>query len=99
MPAIDKLAQKVTARRAELEAELERLSPYDKPAKKTQAAARPQRPGRATKSGTDRQSGVRRRAQLARSDDPGIEVGNFDWLCCSQRGRWDIQSSGNRVRG
>jgi hypothetical protein len=37
--AIDKLAQKVTARRAELEAELERLSPYDKPAKKTQAAA------------------------------------------------------------
>jgi hypothetical protein len=37
--AIDKLAQKVAARRAELEAELERLSPYDKPAKKTQAAA------------------------------------------------------------
>jgi hypothetical protein len=37
--AIDKLAEKVTARRAELEAELERLSPYDKPAKKSQAAA------------------------------------------------------------
>ena len=36
--AIDKLAQKVAARRAELEAELVRLSPYDKPAKKTQAA-------------------------------------------------------------
>jgi hypothetical protein len=32
--AIDKLAEKVAARRAELEAELERLSPYDKPAKK-----------------------------------------------------------------
>ena len=37
--AIEKLAQKVAARRAELEAELERLSLYDKPAKKTQAAA------------------------------------------------------------
>jgi hypothetical protein len=37
--AIDKLVEKVTARRAELEAELERLSPYDKPAKKSQAAA------------------------------------------------------------
>ena len=37
--AIDRLAQKVAARRAELEAELERLSPYDKPAKKTQATA------------------------------------------------------------
>jgi hypothetical protein len=37
--AIDKLAEKVAARRAELEAELERLSPYDKPAKKSQTAA------------------------------------------------------------
>jgi hypothetical protein len=37
--AIDKLAEKVAARRAELEAELDKLSPYDKPAKKTQAAA------------------------------------------------------------
>jgi hypothetical protein len=37
--AIEKLAHKVAARRAELEAELERLSQYDKPAKKTQAAA------------------------------------------------------------
>lgn len=37
--AIDKLAEKVATRRAELEAELEKLSPYDKPAKKSQAAA------------------------------------------------------------
>jgi hypothetical protein len=36
--AIDKLAEKVAARRAELEAELERLSPYDRPAKKSQGA-------------------------------------------------------------
>jgi hypothetical protein len=36
--AIDKLAEKVAARRAELEAELERLSPYDKPVKKAQGA-------------------------------------------------------------
>jgi hypothetical protein len=36
---IDKLAEKVAARRAELEAELDKLSPYDKPAKKTQTAA------------------------------------------------------------
>jgi hypothetical protein len=34
--AIDKLAEKVAARRAELEAELNKLSPYDK--KKSQAA-------------------------------------------------------------
>jgi len=37
--ATDKLAEKVAARRAELEAELEKLSQYDKPAKKSQAAA------------------------------------------------------------
>jgi len=37
--AIDKLAEKVAARRAELEAELDKLSPYDKPTKKTQTAA------------------------------------------------------------
>jgi chromosomal replication initiation ATPase DnaA len=36
--AIDKLAQKVTARQAELEAELEKLSLYGKPAKKPLAA-------------------------------------------------------------
>ncbi len=37
--AIDKLAEKVAARRAELDAELEQLSQYDKPAKKSQAVA------------------------------------------------------------
>jgi hypothetical protein len=37
--ATDKLAEKVAARRAELEAELEKLSQYDKPAKKSQSAA------------------------------------------------------------
>jgi len=36
--ATDKLMEKVATRRAELEAELEKLSQYDKLAKKTQAA-------------------------------------------------------------
>jgi len=35
--AIDKLAEKVAARQAELEAELEKLAQYGKPAKKSQA--------------------------------------------------------------
>ena len=35
--ATDKLAEKVAARRAELEAELEKLSQYEKPARKSQA--------------------------------------------------------------
>ena len=39
--AADKLMEKVAARRAELEAELEKLSQYDKPAKKSQAATAP----------------------------------------------------------
>jgi hypothetical protein len=37
--AIEKLAQKVAARQAELELELERLAQYGRPAKKTPAAA------------------------------------------------------------
>jgi hypothetical protein len=37
--ATEKLAEKVAARRAELETELEKLSQYDKPAKKSQFAA------------------------------------------------------------
>jgi hypothetical protein len=37
--ATDKLAEKVAARRAELEAELEKLSQYEKPARKSQAVA------------------------------------------------------------
>ena len=36
--AADKLLEKVSARRAELEAELEKLSQYDRLAKKSQAA-------------------------------------------------------------
>ena len=36
--ATDKLFEKVAARRAELEAELEKLSQYGKPARKTQIA-------------------------------------------------------------
>ena len=39
--AADKLMEKVAARRAELEAELEKLSQHDKPAKKSQAATAP----------------------------------------------------------
>jgi hypothetical protein len=39
--ATDKLMEKVAARRAELEAELEELSQYDRPAKKSQATAAP----------------------------------------------------------
>ena len=37
--ATDKLMEKVAARRAELEAELEKLSQYDRPARKLSAAA------------------------------------------------------------
>jgi hypothetical protein len=37
--ATDKLAEKVAARRAELEAELEKLAQYDKPARKSQVSA------------------------------------------------------------
>jgi hypothetical protein len=37
--ATDKLMEKVAARRAELEAELEKLSQYDRPAKKSAAVA------------------------------------------------------------
>lgn len=37
--AIEKLAEKVAARQAELEAELEKLSQYGKPAKKSQGPA------------------------------------------------------------
>lgn len=37
--ATDKLAEKVAARRAELDAELEKLAQYDKPARKSLASA------------------------------------------------------------
>ena len=45
---IEKLAQKVAARQAELEAELERLSQYGKPAKKS-PVAKPRRGDEATR--------------------------------------------------
>lgn len=49
--ATDKLAQKVAARRAELEAELELLAQYDKPARKSQAAAPAAKPRKSQETG------------------------------------------------
>lgn len=48
--AIEKLAEKVAARQAELEAELDRLSQYGKPVKKSQAAPPATRRGKNEKS-------------------------------------------------
>ncbi len=48
--AIEKLAEKVAARQAELEAELEKLSQYGRPAKKSPGAA----PVAKTKKGDDK---------------------------------------------
>ncbi len=47
--ATDKLFEKVAARRAELEAELEKLSQYGKPVKKSESApaAKPKKPDEA----------------------------------------------------
>ena len=45
--ATDKLLEKVAARQAELEAELEKLSQYGKPVRKSPAVRRWRRPGRA----------------------------------------------------
>jgi hypothetical protein len=49
--ATDKLAEKVAARRAELEAELEKLAQYDKPARKSQVAAPPAKPRKSQENG------------------------------------------------
>lgn len=49
--ATDKLAEKVAARRAELEAELEKLARYDKPARKSQVAAPAAKPKKSQESG------------------------------------------------
>jgi hypothetical protein len=49
--AIEKLAQKVTARQAELEAELERLSQYGKPAKKSPVAPTVAKPKKGDEAG------------------------------------------------
>jgi len=45
--ATDKLMEKVAARRAELEAELEKLAQYDRPAKKSAAVAPVAKPKKA----------------------------------------------------
>ena len=49
--ATDKLAEKVAARRAELEAELELLAQYDKPARKSQVAAPAAKPKKSQETG------------------------------------------------
>ena len=49
--ATDKLAEKVAARRAELEAELEKLAQYDKPARKSQVAAPAAKPKKSQENG------------------------------------------------
>ena len=88
--ATDKLAEKVAARRAELEAELEKLAQYDKPARKSQVAAparqgqeepgeRRGRQGRSKErrgQGTGRQGGVTRRriARLRPAPDHAVDL-------------------------
>ena len=52
--ATDKLAEKVAARRAELEAELEKLAQYDKPARKSQVAAPAAKPKKSQENGASR---------------------------------------------
>jgi hypothetical protein len=49
--ATDKLAEKVAARRAELEAELEKLAQYDKPARKSQIVAPAAKPRKSQEIG------------------------------------------------
>ncbi len=49
--ATDRLAEKVAARRAELEAELEKLAQYDKPVRKSQVATPPAKPRRSQENG------------------------------------------------
>jgi hypothetical protein len=60
--ASDKLMEKVAARRAELEAELEKLSVYGKPAKKPQAEPAPS----AKAKKTDDRKGDEKKADEAR---------------------------------
>ncbi|MDO9565076.1 MAG: hypothetical protein Q7J60_25940 [Bradyrhizobium sp.] len=54
--ATDKLAEKVAARRAELEAELEKLAQYDKPARKSQVAPPAAKPRKSQETGEARMS-------------------------------------------
>lgn len=51
--AIDKLAEKVAARQAELAAEIEKLSQYGKPGKKAAAAAQVAKPKRSNDKRSD----------------------------------------------
>ena len=51
--ATDRLAEKVAARRAELEAELEKLAQYDKPARKSQVAAPAAKPKKSQENGAN----------------------------------------------
>jgi hypothetical protein len=51
--ATDKLAEKVAARRAELEAELEKLAQYDKPARKSQVVASAAKPRKSQEHGAN----------------------------------------------
>ena len=55
--ATDKLAEKVAARRAELEAELEKLAQYDKPARKSQVAAPAAKPKKSQENGATARRG------------------------------------------
>jgi hypothetical protein len=54
--AIEKLAEKVAARQAELEAELEKLAQYGKPARKSQAVAPVAKAKKSDKSSNDSNS-------------------------------------------
>ena len=55
--ATDKLAEKVAARRAELEAELEKLAQYDKPARKSQVAVPAAKPRKSPENGANGAAG------------------------------------------
>jgi hypothetical protein len=58
--ATDKLAEKVAARRAELEAELEKLAQYDKPARKSPISA----PIAKAKKGDEKKSDENKSAEV-----------------------------------
>ena len=64
--ATDKLAEKVAARRAELEAELEKLAQYDKPARKSLVTA----PVAKVKKAQEKETGA---AEATRKNDEARE--------------------------
>jgi hypothetical protein len=67
--AIEKLAEKVAARHAELEAEIERLSQYGKSAKKSQVAAPAAKPKKRDEKKSDLANN-----DLAKNDETSHEV-------------------------